>query len=151
MAVPPQLIAAGIQIGGGLLAKELVGGAPQLDLAQIVGAEASRRRGETITGMDAQTDRFMGEAAAAGVTAGAALAGTNEAVRRQNQDALADLDASVADIVSQAIRQEQLQNFQNQYDRWNSQSQGLADILTVGGSALAGVPQLGGAGVPAGA
>lgn len=135
MAINPLLLAAIPQVSGGLINAFIK--PPELpDLFTPAVQEAARARGRVQELLSNQNNTLESALAATGAT-GSAGAGQREALIRASTGAVSDIDAKLADIITNAGNQQRRAEFENALMRYNSRQQAVSQLANVGTSLVA--------------
>lgn len=140
LSINPLLLAAGIQVGAGVINAVQKRPDPP-DLFTPAVRQATRARGRVAELLERQGSTLDASLAASGVT-GSGGAGQREALIRASTGAIADIDASVADLVTEAGNRQRQVEFNDALQRFQGRQQGVSDLANAGTSILA-LSQLG--------
>jgi hypothetical protein len=133
VGINPLLVAAGIQAGAGLASRFLGPRPSPPDIFTPAVREAERSRSRILELLEQQSGDLESVLAARGAT-GSGGAGDREALIRAASGAVSDIDASLADIITDAGNRQRELEFQDRLSRFQSRQQGLAQLANVGSS-----------------
>lgn len=133
LGVNPLLVAAAIQGGAGLVSSLLR--RPDVPDAYTPAlAEARRGRARIQELLDNRLQNLEATQAARGVT-GSGGAGEREAIMRAAGSTVADIDASLADMITEAGNRQRMLEFQDAQAQYNARQQGISQLANAAGSA----------------
>lgn len=130
--INPLLVALGIQAGGGIInALQRPPETPDLFTPQLREAQRARSRVQEL--LERQGGNLDANLSAAGVT-GSGGAGQRESLIRASTGAIADIDAQLADLVTQAGNNQRNLEFQQASSRFNNRQQAVSQLADAGTS-----------------
>lgn len=134
LSINPLLLAAGIQTGAGIV--NLLQKRPDPpDVFSPAVRESLRSRARVEDTLSRQGDVLGSQLAAAGAT-GSGGAGQREALIRASSGVIADIDASLADLITNAGNQQRQLQFQDELSRFNATQNAVSQIANAGTSIL---------------